>query len=74
MISGVRAERKALTVSVGGNEDFPAAPLDGVVKEIDGRIKKKIPHENIRQVFELRPMWTRNAILQQCGIEENVSR
>ncbi|KAI6184041.1 General transcription factor 3C polypeptide 5 [Aphelenchoides bicaudatus] len=66
----MRSERKALTVTVQGADEFPTAPTEAAVKDVDSRIKREEPHRLITELFKERPMWSRIAITSRTGLEE----
>jgi hypothetical protein len=67
----MRTERKALTITVAGNEPFPEAPSESAINDVDMRIKREETHKLISDLFEERPMWSRIAIYCRTGLEDN---
>jgi len=67
----MRTERKALTIQVKGGEDFPEAPTEAIIDEVDAKIKNKEFHKLVKNLFEERPMWSRFAICSRTGISDS---
>lgn len=68
----LRNERKAFTITIHGNSQFPAAPTEAAIKDVDTRIKTEEPHRLIKELFSDRPMWTRVAIIHITKLDENL--
>lgn len=66
----MRSERKALTITVQGNAEFPDAPTEATIADVDTRIKREEAHRLVKELFEERPMWSRIAITSRTGLEE----
>ncbi|VDM39228.1 unnamed protein product [Toxocara canis] len=68
----LRMERKALSVTVHADEEFPKAPTEEAISDANLRCKNEEPHRLLQELFEERPMWTRIAILRRTGLEDSV--
>ncbi|KAI6172051.1 General transcription factor 3C polypeptide 5 [Aphelenchoides besseyi] len=68
----LRMERKAWTVTVQADEQFPSEPSEAAVKDVDLRIKNQDAHRLIKNLFEERPMWNRVAIYCKTGLDETI--
>uniref|UniRef100_A0A914ZJH1 Transcription factor IIIC subunit 5 HTH domain-containing protein n=1 Tax=Parascaris univalens TaxID=6257 RepID=A0A914ZJH1_PARUN len=66
----LRMERKALSVTVHADEEFPKAPTEEAIRDANLRCKNEEPHRLLQELFEERPMWTRIAILRRTGLED----
>lgn len=69
----LRAERKAFTITVLGTDPrFPQGPTQAAIKDADARCKHPRPHQLLRDMFDERPLWTRNAVQAKTGIEDSM--
>uniref|UniRef100_A0A1I7XE16 PMD domain-containing protein n=1 Tax=Heterorhabditis bacteriophora TaxID=37862 RepID=A0A1I7XE16_HETBA len=70
----LRVERKALSVTVHANDQFPIAATPEAIADADFRCKNEEPHRLLSTLFEERPMWTRIAITYKTGLDDNLLR
>uniref|UniRef100_A0A0N5CBR6 General transcription factor 3C polypeptide 5 n=1 Tax=Strongyloides papillosus TaxID=174720 RepID=A0A0N5CBR6_STREA len=68
--TNLRAERKAMSLCVQGDDAFPVAPTDVAVEEANMRCKNQEILDKFEQIFDERPLWTRGAIMIKTGFDE----
>ncbi|GMT14491.1 hypothetical protein PFISCL1PPCAC_5788 [Pristionchus fissidentatus] len=68
----LRVERKALSVNVHANDDFPLAPTADALADANFRCKNEAPHRMLFELFEERPLWTRVAVAYKTKLEETL--
>ncbi|CEF65314.1 General transcription factor 3C polypeptide 5 [Strongyloides ratti] len=68
--TNLRAERKALSICVQGNDQFPLAPTDIAIEEANMRCKNPEILAKFKELFEERPVWTRGAIMIKTGFDD----
>uniref|UniRef100_A0A0N5AVS2 General transcription factor 3C polypeptide 5 n=1 Tax=Syphacia muris TaxID=451379 RepID=A0A0N5AVS2_9BILA len=68
----LRCERKALSVTVHGNDVFPTAPSEEAILHNISLCKHQEPHKLLEDLFKERPMWTRIGIASKTGLEETL--
>ncbi|KAF8362704.1 tftc-5 [Pristionchus pacificus] len=68
----LRVERKALSVNVHANDDFPLAPTADALADANFRCKNEGPHRMLFELFEERPLWTRVAVAYRTKLEETL--
>ncbi|KAF1760606.1 hypothetical protein GCK72_008855 [Caenorhabditis remanei] len=70
----LRVERKALSVTVMANDEFPLEPSTEAVEEAHFRCKHDEPHRLLKELFNERPMWTRIGLLYRTRIDDSLLR
>uniref|UniRef100_A0A915CUZ2 Uncharacterized protein n=1 Tax=Ditylenchus dipsaci TaxID=166011 RepID=A0A915CUZ2_9BILA len=68
----LRMERKAFTITVNGDMEFPSEASEAAIKDVDLRIKNESAHQALGKLFDERPMWTRVALLNETKLEDSM--
>uniref|UniRef100_A0A914HXL1 General transcription factor 3C polypeptide 5 n=1 Tax=Globodera rostochiensis TaxID=31243 RepID=A0A914HXL1_GLORO len=68
--SGLRNERKALTITVNANDPFPEAPSEKALSDVELRCKNAELHQMLTELFTERPLWSRIGISYNTRLTE----
>lgn len=68
----LRTERKAYTLTLQHNDEFPDKPSELAVKDVEMRIKNQEILRLVADLFEQRPMWNRIAITNKTGMDDGL--
>ncbi|CAI4231252.1 unnamed protein product [Auanema sp. JU1783] len=68
----LRVERKALSINVHAEDDFPKEPTEDAINDANFRCKNEEPHKILERIFSERPMWTRVAIQYKSSLDDNL--
>uniref|UniRef100_A0A0N4ZZ75 General transcription factor 3C polypeptide 5 n=1 Tax=Parastrongyloides trichosuri TaxID=131310 RepID=A0A0N4ZZ75_PARTI len=68
--TNLRPERKAISLCVNGDEEFPTSPTSTAIEEANIRCKNPEVIEKFEQLFDERPMWTRGAIMIKTNFDD----
>lgn len=70
----LRKDRRMPCFMMQGHEPFPTEPHPETLKFADERCKLPKPNDILREIFDERPLWSKNAIVARTKLEEGILR